>query len=151
MNTTRKKIKVERSAGVIAFRREGARIYYLLLQHPRGHWAFPKGHIDPGEKPIDAARREVEEETGIERIRFFPGFKETINFRFQWPPKSKNSENRLKFVVFYLGQVFTRTVKLSVEHKNFRWVPHDKADALLKHKNIRALLSKAHEMVSKKK
>ena len=37
----------------------------LLIR--RGHeWAFPKGHIEQGEGPADAARREVREETGIE-------------------------------------------------------------------------------------
>ena len=37
----------------------------LLIR--RGHeWAFPKGHIEQGEGPGDAARREVREETGIE-------------------------------------------------------------------------------------
>ena len=29
-------------------------------------WTFPKGHIEPGEGPGDAARREVLEETGLE-------------------------------------------------------------------------------------
>src|ERR1700739_731806 len=28
--------------------------------------ALPKGHVDPGETPIEAARREVREETGVE-------------------------------------------------------------------------------------
>ena len=28
--------------------------------------ALPKGHVDPGETPVQAARREVREETGIE-------------------------------------------------------------------------------------
>lgn len=27
-------------------------------------WTFPKGHIEQGEQPLDAALREVEEETG---------------------------------------------------------------------------------------
>ncbi|WP_199430302.1 NUDIX domain-containing protein [Qaidamihabitans albus] len=42
----------------------------VLLQH-RGHsdhagsWAIPGGALDPGEMPVDAALRELREETGI--------------------------------------------------------------------------------------
>lgn len=142
-----KKFKIERSAGAIIFRRQGGNVLYLLLQHMRGHWAFPKGHIEQGEKPIETARREIKEETGLARIRFTPSYKETINFRFQWPPKSANSENRLKFVVFYLGEVFTRKVKLSEEHKAYQWVPFEKAMVVLKHKNTRELLQRAHTRI----
>ncbi len=37
----------------------------LLIHHARGEWRLPKGRIEAGEKPADAARREVEEETGV--------------------------------------------------------------------------------------
>ncbi len=39
----------------------------LLLCHVTGqrHWDLPKGGIDAGETPIDAALRETEEETGL--------------------------------------------------------------------------------------
>jgi diadenosine hexaphosphate hydrolase (ATP-forming) len=37
----------------------------LVLRRGRD-WTFPKGHIEPGEGPGDAARREVFEETGLE-------------------------------------------------------------------------------------
>src|SRR3989344_1656460 len=121
------KLRIERSAGVVAFRREGSQIYYLLLQYPRG-----------------------KQETDISKIRFFPGYKETQNFRYQWPPGSADAEPRLKFVVFYLGQVFTRAVKISHEHKDFRWVSYERAYRLLKHKNIRSMLKKAHELLIKK-
>ncbi|MEK7576809.1 MAG: bis(5'-nucleosyl)-tetraphosphatase [Patescibacteria group bacterium] len=147
MQNKPKKVKVEQSAGAILFRRQGRRVLYLLLQHTRGHWAFPKGHVEKGERSIDTARREIREETSISRIRFFPNYKETIRFRFQWPPKSADAESRLKFVVFYLGQVFSSDVKLSEEHKDFQWVPYDKAMKILKHRNVRDLLEKAHALV----
>src|SRR5690554_1059955 len=38
----------------------------LLIRHRNGTWVFPKGHIDEGEQPLEAAVREVEEEAGIE-------------------------------------------------------------------------------------
>ena len=38
----------------------------LLIFHPYiKEWMQPGGHIDPGEAPIDAATREVYEETGV--------------------------------------------------------------------------------------
>ncbi len=42
----------------------------VLLRHKRlGLWLQPGGHIDPGETPWEAARREAEEETGL-AVRF---------------------------------------------------------------------------------
>jgi 8-oxo-dGTP pyrophosphatase MutT (NUDIX family) len=45
----------------------------VLLRHRRlGIWVQPGGHIDPGETPWDAARREAAEETGL-RVRHLDG------------------------------------------------------------------------------
>jgi len=46
----------------------GQRGIVLLLHRRLGIWVQPGGHIDAGETPWDAARREVEEETGL-RVR----------------------------------------------------------------------------------
>ena len=61
------------SAGLLLFRRTHAGLE-VFLAHPggpfwqrrdTGAWTIPKGNINPGEQPLDAARREFEEETGI--------------------------------------------------------------------------------------
>lgn len=49
-------------AGGVVFDSQGQ---VLVLRHRRGEWVFPKGHIDPGETPLQAALREVEEEAGV--------------------------------------------------------------------------------------
>lgn len=36
----------------------------VVHQHSNS-WSFPKGHVEEGESTLDAARREIEEETGI--------------------------------------------------------------------------------------
>ena len=37
----------------------------LLLLHANGDWIFPKGHLEGIESPLEAALREVTEETGV--------------------------------------------------------------------------------------
>ncbi|MEU3452219.1 NUDIX hydrolase [Micromonospora sp. NPDC006766] len=42
------------------------RRWLLMVERSDGHgWALPGGHVDPGEDPFDAARRELAEETGL--------------------------------------------------------------------------------------
>ncbi len=38
---------------------------YLLVKGFTGKWSFPKGHREINESPIDCAKREIYEETGI--------------------------------------------------------------------------------------
>jgi 8-oxo-dGTP pyrophosphatase MutT (NUDIX family) len=40
--------------------------YAILRRTADGHWVFPKGHVESGELPSEAARREVAEETGLQ-------------------------------------------------------------------------------------
>lgn len=39
--------------------------HVLLVKHPRFGWTIPGGHLDPGEHPLDGAKRELFEETGV--------------------------------------------------------------------------------------
>ncbi|WP_018465102.1 NUDIX hydrolase [Calidithermus timidus] len=50
-------------AGGVVFNPAGE---VLLIRDRMGYWVFPKGHLDEGESPEQAALREVREETGIE-------------------------------------------------------------------------------------
>lgn len=49
-------------AGGVAFDPDGR---VLVIRQRSGPWVFPKGHLDPGENHLEAALREVEEETGV--------------------------------------------------------------------------------------
>ncbi len=139
---------VEKSAGAIIFIREDNKIYYLLLHYPassrasKDYWDLPKGHIERGEKLIDVAKREVEEETGLKDIKFIKGFKETIRYFFRFKRK-----NILKFVTFYLAETKTKRVKISFEHSGFEWLCYEKALKRLTFKNTKETLKKAHKFL----
>lgn len=54
-------------AGGIVARTVNGEPEYLLVEasRKRGLWVLPKGHIETGESPEDAAVREVDEEAGV--------------------------------------------------------------------------------------
>ena len=54
-------------AGGVVVRRDSPELRFLLVTARRqpGLWVFPKGHIEPGETPEQAAEREVFEEAGV--------------------------------------------------------------------------------------
>ena len=54
-------------AGGVVVRRDGPELRFLLVTARRqpGLWVFPKGHIEIGETPEQAAVREVVEEAGV--------------------------------------------------------------------------------------
>ena len=54
----------ETSAGGVVYRVADGAPEYLLIK-ARGRWAFPKGLVERGESPEQAALREIAEETGL--------------------------------------------------------------------------------------
>src|SRR5437773_2252066 len=76
-----------KSAGVIVFRRVDNQCLFLLMlskQTKRPLWEFPKGGVDKGETILQAALRELSEETGISEteVTLVPDFQRTEDYRF---------------------------------------------------------------------
>lgn len=54
-----------RAAGAVVWRLDDERLEVLVAHRPwHDDWSLPKGKLDPGERWMEAAVREVEEETG---------------------------------------------------------------------------------------
>lgn len=57
---------VVEAAGGLVWRVRQGRLQVALVHRPRyKDWSWPKGKLEPGEHPVTAAVREVEEETGL--------------------------------------------------------------------------------------
>jgi 8-oxo-dGTP pyrophosphatase MutT (NUDIX family) len=117
---------------------------YLLLHYVAGHWDFPKGNIEAGEKEPQTAIRELREETGITDVEFFDGFCMKIEYKYRHDKKLVRKE-----VIFYLARTHTRKVILSHEHIGFAWRKFDDAIQQLTFRNATSLLSAAREYLRK--
>ena len=111
------------SCGAVVVRQtdDGWKTILLRAFH---HWDFPKGIREPGEDPMQAALREVGEETGIDDLVFEWGDR-----FFETGPYSKGKVAR-----YFLAQTAQEEIKMGLspetgepEHHEWRWVSFDEA------------------------
>lgn len=132
------------SAGIVVVHLAEDKIRYLLLRAYR-NWDFPKGMIEPGESALDAARRELVEETGLTSPDFRWG-----EIFYETPSYAKD-----KIARYYLAASTTAHVHFGInpqlgraEHHEYRWVDYLAAQTLLVPR-VRAALDWADGIVTK--
>ena len=111
------------SCGIVIVRRTDAGWLTLMLRAYR-NWDFPKGLMEEGETPFEAAVRVVAEETGIRELFF------------DWGEKfiETGPYNRGKVARYYLARTEEEKVILGIvpalgraEHHQSLWLDFDKA------------------------
>lgn len=140
------------AAGIVLYREEGGERRYLLLRSAltrRPIWEFPKGGVERGETDLQAAVRELDEETGIPRavIEVADGFREEERYVFT---QGKGEERSLivKRVIYFLARTQASDVTLSREAQEWRWVTFDEAMRLLRFPGKRFVLERAEARLS---
>ena len=111
------------SCGVVVARKTDAGWVTLLLRAFH-HWDFPKGIRERGEEPMQAAVREVGEETGVTELSFDWGDR-----YFETGPYSRG-----KIARYFIATTTQEDVEMGIspetgepEHHEWRWVTFDEA------------------------
>jgi 8-oxo-dGTP pyrophosphatase MutT (NUDIX family) len=143
MSKPAKKAQRETSAGGVVFRREGGISRYLLIRDSYKNWGFPKGHLKTGEPPADAARREVEEETGLTNL-LLHGPIRVIDWYFRF--KGKTIHKYCHFFLFE-SREGEPTPQLEEGISACTWHPLDDAVTTISYDNARGVLRRGAEMV----
>lgn len=143
------KIIKDHSYGTIPyFLNPDGTIEYLLIYQKEGFRGFPKGHLENGESPEQAALRELREETWISDSQILSKFEPlTIFYRFY------DKEHHLihKYASFYLTKLWPLS-KSQLSIDNFevteaRRCKLDQALELLTHQNSKDLLHTAVDLL----
>lgn len=133
----------ETSAGAVIFYEDmhDSRMF-LVLHYPAGHWDFPKGALERGETEVQAAKREIFEETGLKIDEFYPDFRRKIDYQYR-----RQDGLSHKSVIFFLARSDTQKVRISFEHSGFDWLSFDQAMHRLTFENARGILKEANELI----
>ena len=98
--------------------------WVTLMLRAYHNWDFSKGICEEGESPMDAAIREIGEETGITDLEFAWGDRYTDTGPY----------NRGKTARYYLVKTSQESVEMGIapelgrpEHHEYRWMNFDEA------------------------
>ncbi|HLY76794.1 MAG TPA: NUDIX domain-containing protein [Thermoplasmata archaeon] len=128
----------ELAAGAIVVEPKGPR--FLLLHEPaEDRWCFPKGHVEPGETLLEAARREVAEESGLHDLDVHEELGE-VSYRFYQPARDRNV---IKTSVYFLAFTAQTETTLESTFDEARWAPAPEAARLLRFETDRRMLAAA--------
>jgi 8-oxo-dGTP pyrophosphatase MutT (NUDIX family) len=153
------------AGGLVVRKREGA-WWLAVIELPAGPWAtrspakrtvrskpkpvlcLPKGLVDPGEKPLETALREVREETGITAV---PVAK-LADIKYVYVRSWGDGERVFKIVSFYLlryrsGRIDNISDEMRIEVARARWLRLEEAPKLLAYGGEKQMARKALEYV----
>lgn len=136
-------MKFEFSAGAIIYKESGGKLLFLLLLKDNDEYDIPKGHIESGEDSTTAAKREIQEETGL-KVDFLPYFSTSTRYFF-----FKGREKVIKNVRIFISMVGEEKVRISYEHKGFEWLEYDEAYEKIKFKDMRKVLETVNDYIGR--
>jgi 8-oxo-dGTP pyrophosphatase MutT (NUDIX family) len=126
----------EESSGGIVYRREGSEFKFVLIMDAYGKWTFPKGHVDEGERPAQAAAREIREELGLVNL-------EEIDYLGDIQLKVHKPEQAAfrKLVHIYLFETTDTELHIPqvAELKDGKWFSADEAIEAIGYEETRAI------------
>jgi len=126
-----------KSAGGVVLNTRGE---VLVVNQNNNSWSLPKGIIDPGETALEAATREIYEESGITETRLI---KELGSYeRFRIAEEGGEDKTHLKHITMFLFATEQEELKpVDPANPEARWVSKDEVGALLTHPKDRSFFA----------
>ena len=118
--------KYRLNAGIVLFRNDGKVLLCERMENYPKRWQFPQGGIDEGETALEAATRELKEETSVVSARMVYALSEPLKYNFPPSVLAKNVKKKIFnvgqeqywFLFYFDGE--EKEINLQTEEQEFR-------------------------------
>ena len=127
--------KISHSAGGVVISDLGK---VLIVSQKGDSWSLPKGHVEEGEEMLDAARREVLEESGIEELELMKEYPMYERFKIA---EGGEGEDRSEQKLIHMYLFRTKQTELHPTDKDnpeALWMPPERVTEMLTHPKDKA-------------
>ena len=134
----RRGFRREFSAGGVLYRGRGAGVEVLMIGDRFGRWSFPKGMVEAGETPVEAATREVQEECGVTGVAL-----DDLGRTSYWYMHPGGDRVKKQVTYFLMGHVAGEPAPRRGEVDDAAWVAGDEVLARSAYPSDRPLVERA--------
>ena len=113
----------------------------VIVNQNYDSWSLPKGHIDEGETIMEAAIREIYEETGIKNPRLIKSLGSFGRYRIGLDGKDDKSEYKT-IHLFLFSSSKKKLEPIDENNPIAKWVSYKEASNLLTHVNDKKFFNK---------
>jgi dihydroneopterin triphosphate diphosphatase len=144
--------KQPRSIQVVVFSEETSHRSYLMLRRLPGFgsfWQTVTGSLEEGESHVQAAVREVREETGVdvrEEDLIDLGLRHRFEIAEQWRSRFAPGTTHNEETCFALPVTTEEVVIDPLEHDSFEWVDYETAIGMAHWESTKRALTAVHEL-----
>ena len=125
-------LPLRKGVGVVLLNNNNQIFVAKRIDNPNDFWQMPQGGIDKGEKPLEAAYRELKEETSIRSVKLIKEINEEITYHLPknllgiiWKGRFKGQTQKW-FIMKFTGE--DKEINLNTKHPEFlewKWINHD--------------------------
>ena len=129
MNTRLKTLPLRNGVGILVLNKNNKVFVAKRIDNPKNYWQMPQGGIDKGESYLDAAYRELKEETSIQSVSLIKEIEDYITYDLPdhllgiiWRGKFKGQKQKWFIMRFYGKDSEININTKKAEFLDWKWV-----------------------------
>ena len=129
MNKKLKNLPLRNGVGILVLNENNKVFVAKRIDNPKNYWQMPQGGIDKGESYLDAAYRELKEETSIQSVSLIKEIEDYITYDLPdhllgiiWKGKFKGQKQKWVIMRFYGKDSEINNNTKKAEFLDWKWV-----------------------------